>query len=182
MNTTSKNRKLPNRGHLEITGVVMMVLALILASCATATPAPPATITPQPPAAATITPQPPAAATITPQPPAATSCQLVSQTPPDNSALAANTAYTFTWVIKNTGTTKWDQSEYDIIFVSSTSGTSMHEGSDVYDLPSTVNPGQTVTISGTGTTPSTAGSYTENWAVAQGKNPVCPFNVVIQVK
>jgi hypothetical protein len=162
MNTTSKNRKLPNRGHLEITGVVMMALAIILASCTTAPPAPPATITPQPPTSAT--------------------CQLVSQTPPDNSALVANTAYPFTWVIKNTGTTKWDQSEYDIIFVSSTSGSSMYEGSGVYDLPSTVNPGQTVTISGTGTTPSTTGSYTENWAVAQGKNPVCPFNVVIQVK
>ena len=172
MNTTSKNPIFPNRRHIVIAGVVLVVLAIILASCTTATPAPPATITPQP----------PAAATITPQPPAAVACQLVSQTPPDNSALAANTAYTFTWMIKNTGTTKWDQSEYDIIFVSSSSGTSMHEGSDVYDLPSTVNPGQTVTISGTGTTPATAGSYTENWAVAQGKNPVCPFNVVIQVK
>ena len=162
MNTTSKDRKLSNRGHLVIAGVVLVMLTIILASCTTATTALPAT--------------------STPQPPAAIACQLVSQTPPDNSALAANTAYTFTWVIKNTGTTKWDQSEYDVIFVSSTSGTSMNEGSNVYDLPSTVNPGETVTISGTGTTPATTGSYTENWAIAQGNNPVCPFNVVIQVK
>ena len=96
--------------------------------------------------------------------------------------LAANTAYTFSWVIKNTGTVKWDQSEYDVIFVSSTTGYSMAAGGSVYDLPSTVNPGASVTISGSGITPDTAGPYTENWGIAQGKNVICPFYVTIQVK
>jgi len=125
---------------------------------------------------------PPPPVTITPAPAPAAACQLVSQTPPDNSVLAANTAYTFTWVIKNTGTTKWDQAEYDVIFVSSTTGYSMHSGADVYDLPSTVNPGQTVTISGSGITPANTGPYTESWGIARGQNVVCPFYVTIQVK
>jgi uncharacterized protein YraI len=120
--------------------------------------------------------------TITPAPPATATCQIVSQSPADNSVLAANTAYTFTWVIKNTSTTKWDQSEYDVIYISSTTGYSMHSGSDVYDLPSTVDPGQTVTISGSGITPAAGGPYTESWAIAKGSTPVCPFYVVFQVK
>ena len=127
-------------------------------------------------------PPPPPPPPASPPPAPAAACQLVSQTPPDNSAVAANTAYTFTWVLKNTGTVKWDQSEYDVIFVSSTTGYSMHSGGDVYDLPSTVEPGQTVTISGSGITPATAGPYTESWGIAQGSNVICPFYVTIQVK
>jgi hypothetical protein len=106
----------------------------------------------------------------------------VSQTPADNSVLAPNTAYTFTWGIKNTSTTKWDQNEYDVIFVSATNGVSLHQGADVQDLPSTVDPGQTITLSGTGITPATAGNYGESWAIAKGSTPVCPFYVVFQVK
>ena len=41
MNTESKNQKLPKRRHIELAGVVLVVLSLILASCAPATPATP---------------------------------------------------------------------------------------------------------------------------------------------
>jgi hypothetical protein len=160
MKPTDPSPNLPKRRHIEVAWVILLTLSLLLAGCASSTPA---------------TAVPPTAAPAGP-------CQLVSQTPPNNSALAANTDYNFTWVIKNTGTTKWDQSEYDVIYVSSTSGVSMHSGADKYDLPSTIEPGQSVTITGTGKTPSTSGPYTETWAIAQGKKVVCPFDVTIQVQ
>jgi hypothetical protein len=161
MKTTNPNQNLPKPGRIEIIGFFLMVLSLALASCRQqATPTATA-----PPTAA------PAAA-----------CQLVSQTPPDNSVLAADTDYNFTWVIKNTSTTKWDQSEYDVVFVSSSAGGSIHSGPDTYDLPSTIEPGQTVTISGTGKTPINLGPYTETWAIAQGNKIVCPFDVTVQVQ
>jgi hypothetical protein len=145
MKTTNPNQNLPKPGRIEIIGFFLMVLSLALASCRQqATPTATA-----PPTAA------PAAA-----------CQLVSQTPPDNSVLAADTDYNFTWVIKNTSTTKWDQSEYDVIFVSSSAGGSIHS----------------VTISGTGKTPINLGPYTETWAIAQGNKIVCPFDVTVQVQ
>jgi Flp pilus assembly protein TadG len=107
---------------------------------------------------------------------------LVSQKPPANSLLAANKAYTFTWVIQNTGTIKWDQNEYDVNFVSSSSGSSTRAGSSVYNLPTTVMPGATLTLSVPFTTPGKAGSYTETWAIAQTKKVVCSFDITIQVK
>ena len=107
---------------------------------------------------------------------------LVSQKPPDNSLLTAKKAYTFTWVVQNTGTIKWDQNEYDVIFVSSSSGSSTLAGSSVYNLPKTVMPGETLTLSGSFTTPAKAGSYTETWAIAQTKKVVCSFDITIQVK
>jgi hypothetical protein len=162
MNTSSKNLKFSNPSRLMIAGIILLALATLLAGCAKATPT---------------------SAPTSPPPPAATGpCQLVSQDPPDNSTLAANTTYNFTWEIKNTGTEKWDKSEYDVIFVSSTTGTSMNGGSTYFDLPSTVSPGETVKISGKGTTPSATGSYSETWAIAKGKNPICPFDVVIKVQ
>jgi uncharacterized protein YraI len=126
---------------------------------------------------------PPAPPAPTPQSPSSNAaCQIVSQSPADNSVLQPNTSYTFTWTIKNTGSTKWDQNEYDVIFVSATNGESVHQGSDVYDLPSTVQPGQTITISGTGITPASSGAYTEEWAIAQGSQIVCPFWVSYKVQ
>jgi hypothetical protein len=58
----------------------------------------------------------------------------------------------------------------------------MHSGPNTYDLPSTIEPGQTVTKSVTGKTPVGSGPYTETWAIAQGKKVECPFNVTLQVK
>jgi uncharacterized repeat protein (TIGR01451 family) len=105
-------------------------------------------------------------------------------TVPDNSYLAANTAFTKIWRLKNTGTCTWTTA-YSTTFVS---GDPM---SAVYPvaLPYTVVPGQSVDVAVNMVAPSYAGTYKGNWSLksntgqifALGAAANVPFYVLIQV-
>jgi uncharacterized repeat protein (TIGR01451 family) len=105
-------------------------------------------------------------------------------TVPDNSYLAANTAFTKIWRLKNTGTCTWNTA-YSTTFVS---GDPM---SAVYPvaLPYTVIPGQSVDVAVNMVAPSYAGTYKGNWSLksdtgqlfALGAAANVPFFVLIQV-
>jgi hypothetical protein len=105
-------------------------------------------------------------------------------TVPDNSYLAANTAFTKIWRLKNVGTCTWNTA-YSTTFVS---GDPM---SAVYPvaLPYTVVPGQSVDVAVNMVAPSYAGTYKGNWSLksdtgqvfALGSAANVPFYVLIQV-
>lgn len=104
---------------------------------------------------------------------------------PDNTVLAANTAFTKTWRLKNTGQTTWT-SDYEVVF---SSGNAMG-GSASIKLGSTVKPGETVDISLDLKSPSSSGKFTGEWMLRTpsgklfglGEKADKAFWVIIQVE
>ncbi len=78
----------------------------------------------------------------------------------DGTSVAPDTDFTKTWKIKNTGTCTWTET-YRIKFVS---GSQM--GGSTTEIGEEVEPGETVEVSVELTSPSTAGTYTGYWQMA----------------
>jgi hypothetical protein len=91
-------------------------------------------------------------------------------------------SFTTTWVLQNTSTTRWALGEYDVVFIGAYNNIRLHQGSDVYDISSTVEPGWTYSFSLPMIAPFTPGVYGEAWQVVLGNQTVCPFYVYIEVR
>jgi len=118
----------------------------------------------------------------TPPPSSSMGCSVVSQTPADYAQFAPGIGFSTTWVLQNTGTSKWDQSEVDIRFVSAVGNVRLHQGSDFYDLAATVEPGATYNFTVSMIAPFDSGTYGELWEVGMGSGKtICQFYVYIVV-
>ena len=125
---------------------------------------------------------PPTVETTPPPPSSSTSCMLVSQSPTDGTVFSPGASFSTTWVLQNTGTDKWDQNEYNIMYLGAAANIRLHQGADGYDLTSTVEPGWTYNFSVPMIAPFEPGVYGEMWQVSLGSQTVCPFYVYIEVK
>jgi len=109
----------------------------------------------------------PATATQAPATAPVSSCNgsayVSDVTIPDNTVLAPGVSFVKTWALQNTGTCTWDTS-YKIVFAG---GTQM--GGASTNLPSTVAPNQQVQVSVSLVAPTTAGTYTGYWRLADGQ-------------
>ena len=117
----------------------------------------------------------------TPPPPSGTGCSLVSQTPADGTTFTIDTPFNTTWVLQNTGSAKWDPNEVDVRYMGAANNVQLHQGADVYDLTTTVQPSATYNFSVSMIAPFNAGTYGELWEVAQGSQQICQFYVYISV-
>jgi uncharacterized protein YraI len=118
----------------------------------------------------------------TPPPTSSTSaCVLVAQSPGDGSTIPSGTSFSTTWMVQNTGTTKWDANEFDVVFMGAYNNVYLHTGPDGYDLPVTVEPGATVNITIPMLAPFSPGQFGEVWQIMQGGQPICPTYVYITV-
>jgi len=117
----------------------------------------------------------------TPPPPSGTGCTLVSQTPVDGTQFAAGSGFSTTWVLQNTGAEKWDEGEVDVRYLGAAGNIMLHQGSDVYDLVASVQPGDTYNFSVSMIAPFDPGTYGELWEVAMGSQQFCQFYVYITV-
>lgn len=104
-------------------------------------------------------------------------CVVTAGTPNDYTHYANNTDFDATWTLKNTGANSWGSTDVDYSFVS---GASMHQ-KDVYNLGKTISMGQSVTITVDMVSPSSAGTYRENWKLNRGSQTLCTMYVVIIV-
>ena len=77
---------------------------------------------------------------------------------PDGTKIPTGNTFTKTWRIKNSGSCTWDD-RFDIAFVK---GTQMAAAA-IYDLRTTVKPGETIDISIEMTAPTANGVYTSEW-------------------
>ncbi len=109
--------------------------------------------------------------------PVSGNCQ-VSQTIPSG-WVNTRDDFDLTWTVKNTSNTTWDINSVDYKYVS---GTQMHKYGNLYDLPQTVKPGETVKIVVDVLAPNQAGTYAVNWAIVQGKTTLCTLPATIYVK
>jgi uncharacterized protein YraI len=118
----------------------------------------------------------------TPSAPGSTGCTLLSQTPPDGTVMGQGTQFDTTWVLKNTGSSNWDQNKYDMVYVGAVGNIPLHTGADRYDLAITVEPGWTYNPWLQMLTPFDPGEYGEMWQISSENQMVCQFWVYIQVK
>ena len=125
---------------------------------------------------------PPPVGTTPPPPTGATGCVVVAQDPADGTTFAAGSSFNTTWVLQNTGDSKWDSGEYDLAYVGAAANIPLHQGSDRYDLTSTVEAGWTYNFSVPMIAPFETGVYGELWQVVLGNQPVCEFYVYIEVR
>jgi len=77
---------------------------------------------------------------------------------PDNSYVAPGTSFTKTWALKNSGSCTWTTG-YSLVYAS---GEQMG-GQAATSLPGNVLPGQSINLSVTMTSPTTAGAHTGYW-------------------
>ncbi len=106
-------------------------------------------------------------------------CQLTGKTPVDNTDMKRNQKFTMSWTVGNIGSAEWDPAHVDLIYVS---GARMN-APKVADLPNSVPPGQSITLTLTMVAPNTAGAIKSVWALQQGKsNSFCKLtiNLIVQ--
>jgi hypothetical protein len=106
---------------------------------------------------------------------------VVSQSPVDGATFTADTPFTTTWVLENTGSEKWSHGEVDIRYVGASNNVQMHTGSDLYDLPTDIQPGQTYNFSVSMIAPYNGGTYGELWELGSGSLTICQFDVYVNV-
>jgi hypothetical protein len=105
-------------------------------------------------------------------------CTVVYQSPADDTLVQPGSGFVQRWTLKNTGSQTWRKDSVDIRFVS---GDRVHSGSDVLDLPYDVSTGGMADILINMVAPSTAGTYTSNWALQEGGVSLCRFYVSFRV-
>ena len=104
-------------------------------------------------------------------------CQLVSQSPPDGTSVAANYPFSASWTVQNTGYVVWLRSSVDLIH---TGGPQLSSASG-YNTHSDVAVGSSESLSLQMTAPSSPGSYTSYWALRASRTIFCPLSVTIMV-
>ena len=131
--------------------------------------------------APTLTPVPPTPTYLPPAATATSNCDnalfITDVTYPDNTIVPANSTFTKTWRLQNTGSCSWTPS-YALAFVSG----DVMNGPTAQALTGNVNPGQTVDISVNLQAPSSNGTYTGNWGLRNASGVIFThFYVKIKV-
>lgn len=107
-------------------------------------------------------------------------CKIDSQTPVNGTTYNADTPFTTTWVLVNTGD-KWSDGEVDLRYLGAYNNVQLHTGGDLYDLSNSVKTGQSYNFSVPMIAPWSAGTYGELWEVGSGSKSICQFYVYINV-
>jgi hypothetical protein len=121
----------------------------------------------------------------TPKTPSATatnsswSCSITFQLVASNTEFGAYEDFDARWTVKNTGSETWESSDVDYRYMS---GTEMQKYDTLYDLPETVAPGDTVSITVDMKAPSTSGYYETNWGLVRHTDSFCNLPTRIRVK
>lgn len=106
-------------------------------------------------------------------------CELISQSPEDNSKLAPRLDFEVRWQVKNTGTETWSSNDIDYRYAS---GDKLHVDAGIYDLYKDVAPQEMADFIVKMRTPSDAGTYSTVWQVRVGKSAFCKLTLTISVK
>ena len=109
---------------------------------------------------------------------AAYSCSITSKSIADGTDFSPNEDFDASWTVKNTGSETWDASNFDFRYIS---GTSMYKHNAVYDFPSSVAPGESITITVDMVAPSSAAYYETFWGINYSSTTICSLPLRIDV-
>lgn len=105
-------------------------------------------------------------------------CQILSQTPQNNSVMAVSSTFEARWLVANIGKSGWDSNNADYRY---SGGSKLHQGA-VRDFEASVSPGGTIELVVSMQTPSTPGTYSTTWKINVGKEEFCPMDLTIIVQ
>ena len=108
--------------------------------------------------------------------PSSGTCSVTRQTPPNGTQVEASKKFDVTWVIKNTSSFKWGETDYDLIFFS---GDPLYT-QKIYDLPYDVAAGESVSFTVRLDAPAKPGVYSATWKI-RGDGLTCYFEVSFKV-
>ncbi len=132
-----------------------------------------------PPPPSTVPPSPPTVPAVPPT--TIEGCSIVSQTPNNGAMFTADTPFTTTWLLQNSGSETWDSTILGIRFVGAQNDVQLHTGPSFFNLSTNVNPGNMYNFGVTMLAPFSAGSYGEVWELVNGNRQLCQFSVYITV-
>ncbi len=104
-------------------------------------------------------------------------CKLLSQSVRNGAHFAPTERFSIGWKVRNSGTLTWDAGS---VYFAYFSGSRM-DREDLYALPETVDPGNTVALSASMAAPKRPGGYTTTWALRRGDNRFCRVSLTINV-
>ena len=105
-------------------------------------------------------------------------CELISQDPGNNTRLSPKLNFDMRWTFKNTGGDIWTAGDFDFQYIS---GAKIHKVKR-YDLPTSVEPGNEVTLTVKMRTPEEKGVYSATWGLLSGKTSICKVTYTIFVE
>jgi hypothetical protein len=103
-------------------------------------------------------------------------CGVISVSP---SRIAPRADFDAIWTIKNTSEKTWSADAVDYKYIS---GSKIHKRGEIYDLPQSVKPGETVKIMVDMLAPAAAGTYTANWALTASGSTICSLPITLTVR
>jgi hypothetical protein len=109
---------------------------------------------------------------------AGSGCQVIAQSPVNNTVFDAREAFTAEWTLRNTGSETWLSTNNDFYH---SGGTDMHR-TDAYDMPNNVGASGEVTFRVEMFAPRDPGTYTSTWSLGSKKQTLCKVSVTIVVK
>ena len=105
-------------------------------------------------------------------------CLLTKQTPDDGATMTKNENFTVSWTVQNSGQATWNSNNVDFVYVSGAKMATVKAA----DLPKSVAPGQSITLTLSMVAPSSTNNYKTVWTLQQGKNGFCRLTINIVVK
>ena len=104
-------------------------------------------------------------------------CQILSQTPLNNTVISRFATFETRWLVANVGMAGWDSATADHRYYK---GEKLHL-QPIYDFPKSVSPGETIEFIVSMQAPSTTGIYSTTWRIGIGKSRFCNMEVTIVV-
>jgi hypothetical protein len=96
-------------------------------------------------------------------------CYVKSQSPKSGTRIHVNDDFDGSWIFVNSGTEDWDKNEIDFVQISGVETTS----NDAFDLPKSVDTGDSVQILLDMKAPSDTGTQNATWALRKGNVVLC---------
>ena len=105
-------------------------------------------------------------------------CRVTSKSPPNGAIINPGTSFYAFITFLNTGTKTWTNNGVDFVYVSGF----RHDGKRIQDLPSTITPGNRISLKILFTAPKKPNLYKATWSLKVGNNPFCGVRISFEVK
>jgi hypothetical protein len=104
-------------------------------------------------------------------------CQILSQTPAENTTMGKGQPFETRWLVANIGTNVWDSDSMDYRYIS---GDKIHLTA-AYDLSQSVSPGESTELVVKMKAPTYSGTFNTRWKLNIGKTQFCAMKLTIIV-
>jgi hypothetical protein len=104
-------------------------------------------------------------------------CQQVKQSPDNGKTFKPGDNFDVVWTVKNVGSALWADTDVDYRYKS---GDKIHD-IEIYDLPKSVKPGESVDLIVEVEAPDKEGKYKTTWALQRGGSVICTLTLEINV-